>query len=76
MSDKFEINSSSISVNIVRVITGIILVIAGIFGYKKNDKKNKYISLASVLSTIFGGVLLVTELEEDFKPIEEDDTEN
>lgn len=73
MSDKFEISEKKISINIVKVISGLILLIAGIIVYKKNNKKNKYYSLASVLSGIFGVTILASELEEDFKPTDEDE---
>ena len=75
MSDKFEVKADNIKVNIIRAALGFILLFAGIVGYKKNDKKNKYVSLGAVLSVVFGGTLLVTELEEDFKPIDDEEEE-
>ena len=75
MSDKLEslkINTKSININPARLISGIASLIFGIISVKVAEKRNynKYRKLINWLCIIFGATCIITEIETDFKPIE------
>lgn len=65
-------NGVRLDINIFRSLGGILTIIAGVILYFRNRKakNNKYISLAGILTTLFGCALIGTELENSFKPVD------
>lgn len=71
MSDvKNILNANRIKVNFIKIIIAIGSIAASIIGFQKATKVSK--KAFNVVSGIAGAVLLVTEVEKDFKPIEDE----
>ena len=68
----FKDAKCNISLDWFKLLGGLIMIIAGIVGYKFKDK-NKYYALGGVVSGVAGLGLIITELEDNFKPIEDND---
>lgn len=78
MSEVIKEKTKLLNFKLWKVIVGLIGVLSGSLGfvYKNNSdksKNNKYLGLYSALSIIFGSALLITELETNFKPVDEED---
>lgn len=73
MSEKIRIIKNNISLDWVKIVSGLLMIIVGVLSYNKRKEKKKYITAAGITTGILGVGLITTELESNFKPIEVDD---